>query len=273
VQEKDVGVRKRNAMNTKKWANLLGLFLIVLVVAGCDTIQESAHPNTSVETTLPLQETPKQSLEIIEHPKPALEVGFPDVFNDAGCPIGEYGYRLCEEDSPIRMVGCPEIREANVLLGGFVPSYPIVECVGRGGGIKELYSNNCHPLMSLEETAFVIYRNDSFEMISSLEDLRTVYAPIESEMEALSYALAATGLSAIYKFPSEIVVDYLVDQVESTHVVKLDEDYIVHLYGSEVCGCGHHPTSIMDVHVKKDGSISTEQGKQVYQEKNTICRD
>lgn len=65
--------------------------------------------------------------QFINHPQPNLSVTF-DVFNDVGCPKGEYGFRSCNSDSPLASLGCNEIRKPSDLIGGLLPSYPITVC-------------------------------------------------------------------------------------------------------------------------------------------------
>jgi hypothetical protein len=121
-----------------------------------------------------------------------------------------------------------------------------------------------------------------WEPCTALEsELRELYAPIESEDEALSYALAATGYQARnfttdlprHAYPAPGEVDYFVNELEDTHVTKSQEGYRVRLYDYTWCGCGHHETYAMDVLVTASGVISTTKGAPVYQLRPSACFD
>jgi hypothetical protein len=126
--------------------------------------------------------------------------------------------------------------------------------------------------------------------ISTQEELRDWFAPIESTDEALSYALVATGYSAKYA-PGDYrlavgdVCDpgpehyyYYTDVLEDTHVAEVVNGYHVHLFYGENTGCGPFPVWSVTVEVSSDGAISEfrkvklfEQGEPCPGEKVVQC--
>ena len=50
---------------------------------------------------------------------------------------------------------------------------------------------------------YIVYQEGQFRLVSTFDEFRALYAPIESADEALSYALATTGLSARYNLKVE----------------------------------------------------------------------
>jgi hypothetical protein len=114
----------------------------------------------------------------------------------------------------------------------------------------------------------MVYLDDTFQLIGSREKLRDLFAPIESADEALSYALLATGYSTKYEpedyrlavpgdcDPGPKGYRYYVDTLEDTHVVEVEGGYQVHLFDSQVFGCGPHPVWSVIVQVNHDGTIT-----------------
>ena len=127
-------------------------------------------------------------------------------------------------------------------------------------------------------------------IISSLEELRDWYAPVESADEALSYALVATGYEAKYApedyrlgvgevcDPGPEHYRYYTDVLEDTHVAEVVNGYHVNLFHSENVGCGPFPVSSVTIEVTFDGAISEfpkiklfEQGQPCPGEKMVQC--
>ena len=55
-----------------------------------------------------------------------------------------------------------------------------------------------------EYVRYAIMQDGQLKVLKSIADLQQAYAPIESEDEALSYALAATGLGVRYGLTAQI---------------------------------------------------------------------
>lgn len=168
--------------------------------------------------------------------------------------------------------------------GGLAPVYPMIECVNWGASgfvgdiyVGEVYLEGCHPLMSLQSVYYAIFRAGQLELITTTAKLQTLYAPIGSADEALSYAKAVTGLKAQYSFPRLQQVRYLVDRVEATHVRVQDGEYIVNLYEYDGCGCGcgcgYHRTYMVNVHVTTMGVVYKQRCAAIYEDRVEICRD
>jgi len=227
-------------------------------------------------------ETPVSMPPIIEHPRPELAVVASDVFEDGGCSPEKNGWRYCVVDSFLWQVGCEAIQQPDDLLGGLKPAYPMMECSVLVEA--ELYERGC---MFPKGIAYVIFRNGGFELLTSESDLREVFAPIESSDEALSYALAATGLEAYFKaddfrFLQQYAdqfhcFQYSVEALEGTHVVAAEQGYQVNLFYSELCGCEQHPTFSVPVFVDSNGNIERQPMIHLYEfavdSPVTICID
>ena len=113
-----------------------------------------------------------------------------------------------------------------------------------------------------------VKENGVSRTITTQEELRDWFAPIESAEEALSFALLATGYEAKYApedyrldvgeicDPGPEFYDYYVEFLEDTHVVEVVNGYHVYLFYSENVGCGPFPVSSVIVEVAFDGALS-----------------
>jgi hypothetical protein len=208
--------------------------------------------------------------QFVNHPRPDFNVDFA-VFEDVGCPPGEgeyaqYSNRLCEPDSPLVALGCDEIRKNNV-LGGLEPAYPIAECVVSPYLAEEpleeldriieegqfLFSRGASRPQFIR---YVIFRDDQFELVETRAEFKSVFTPITTAKEALSYALVLTNeLSVRYDLEYDPKYDYFVDEIEDTHVEEIAGGYLVHLFSYKYLGCGPHDTFAVDIEVTTQGEV------------------
>lgn len=209
-----------------------------------------------------------KSVKFINHEKPALIVDTPS-FESIGCPPEELsGFNQCLENSTLKKTGCFGAFTPNSLLGGLNPNYPLIECALDGNNY--LYKAGC--LVNIN-VGLVIYKDDGYQLIDSEAKLRKIYAPIESAEEALSYALAGTGLSAYFNLNISNEYDYYVNTIDDTYVAKDNEDFLVHLFDYPLCGCGHHETYTVDVKVTPSGYIQQIRKELIYRDIYEICID
>ncbi len=244
-----------------RWA--LGLILAATLLAGC-----------------------RQGPRFEHYPPPALAVDR-EPFAAAGCPTDDAGWPRCLPDSPLAALGCDVMRPVSDLLGGLNPAYPMAACeiyphwheedasrsaealeasgayILRQGGLWPVY------------VRYVVYREGSFAAIQDAAALRALYAPIESPEEALSYALAATDMEALYGLAREPGYVYAGPLVQDTHVTPMGDGYQVLLYYTRVFGCGPHWTYAVQIRVNRDGEISELSRTTAFRDKSTdgMCID
>jgi hypothetical protein len=220
------------------------------------------------------------------HPQPSLTVDHAP-FAEAGCPTDATGWPRCQPDSPLAALGCDAMRPAPDLLGGLDPPYPIALCeiyphwheddparsdealqasgayVLRRGGLWPVY------------VRYVIYGEGAYAIIKDAAALRALFAPIESPEEALSYALAATGLDALYGLARQPNHAYEGQVIRDSHVTSATNGYRLLLYHTQVFGCGPHWTHAVELHVRSDGEISELSRKPAFRDRSTdgMCID
>jgi hypothetical protein len=214
--------------------------------------------------------------EVINHPQPELSAK-PSAFDDSGCRE-QYGRWICAPESPLGQLGCEQIRPPGEVLSGLQPNYPIRVCLAQRDASEPLaegeyiYRDGC---LLADYVRYVILEDGQMRLLKSLADLQQVYAPIETEDEALSYALAASGLGVRYGITAQPDLRYFVDQIEDTYVEKVPEGFRVHLFDYKLCGCGPHPTYTVDVLVSNDGQLQELNREKIYEDpaEDKLCVD
>ena len=207
--------------------------------------------------------------EFINHPSPNLAVSM-DVFSD---------------DTRLATFGCNEIQAPSSLIGALKPSFPIAICTLQyiPGEATEELAAEIESEQFLYYTGglfgtyirYIVYQNGEFVLLKTEEDLRKVFAPVESPEEALSYVLAAKNLSAYYGLQYDPAYEYEVDTIEDSHVTPDGDGYLVHLFYDQAFGCGPHWISEVDVHVSVDGKIEEQSSRQLFRNPDIddVCFD
>lgn len=79
---------------------------------------------------------------------------------------------------------------------------------------------------------YIIKNKDTYELIEDLDQLKKIYAPIDSKEEALSYAIAISGFKPEYNFTNNTNsnIIYKVNNIEKTNVKEVDDAYKVNLF-------------------------------------------
>jgi hypothetical protein len=158
------------------------------------------------------------------------------------------------------------------------PQFPLNLCwTIEAGGLRlpaeeYFYVRGC---MRPQFARYVIQQDGQFVLLKSLADLQRIYAPVDSEKEALSYALAVTGYQAITNFPAPPGYRYFVDQVKDSRAVRTDQGYLVNLYDYIFCGCGPHTTFVVNIFVKSDGTMQEVSRAPAFEdpEQDALCVD
>jgi hypothetical protein len=121
----------------------------------------------------------------------------------------------------------------------------------------------------------VTVQDNQFVLIETEDELRELFAPLETTDEALAYVQAATGLNGLYDLTFQPDYDYFVDTIEDTHADQVADGYLVYLYNKRIFGCGPHPTYRITLHVTPEGIIQQQEVKQVFKDRTEdgMCVD
>ena len=219
--------------------------------------------------------------EIVHYPKPDLKVNG-NAFQKAGCLPGDYNRLDCSSIPSIAALECDQIYRTGDLLGGLDPNLPLAQCE------YAPYRHEQYDLESFEGTylfnsgcsmaflvRYLVPQGDGFTLVHNQDELAEIFAPIETPEEALSYAIAATGLTAVYDTDLPRSYRFLVDKIEDTHVDQTSAGYEVFLYDDYLCGCGPHTVSLVKVQVTPEGKVSLMNPVPVYEDpkNDDLCID
>lgn len=166
--------------------------------------------------------------EIIVYEKPKLkDITDSSILKGPFCSIDKDGYRSCRVvESQRKVFKCNEIYATDALLGGLDPAYPIATCFTSEWNYVQR-SKAC--ILGLGN-AYIIERDGQYELLDSPKKFKAAFAPIESENEAFSYAIAVTKYDAVYHQETSADYEYFVEKLEDTHVETRGNEYIVRLY-------------------------------------------
>ena len=199
-------------------------------------------------------------------------------FDQSLCPLDDSGRHVCPPESALGRLGCEWIDAPDADLSGLEPPYPINLCWSRGEGgqwssdADYIYRRGC---MLPQYARYVIERDGQFLLLASLAELQQTFAPISSKEEALSYALAATGLQAISNFEAPPNYRYFIGSVKDSQAIVTDRGYRVNLYEYQFCGCGPHTTFAVEVLINQDGTVLETDRTPAFEdpEQDTLCID
>lgn len=241
----------------------------VMIVAVVSCSLPLGAPPTPAATPSPTPKPTSIITSIITHPKPNFTSDL-DKFREAGCSVEAQGstYWNCEDNSPVTLLGCESLA-AYKLFGALTPPYPIMFCYAFDQAppnelIRYYKELGC---MRPFYKSYVMFKDNTFQLVSSKPEFRMLFAPITSPDEALSYALLTTGMYADYSTELDPNFKYLTEEIENTYVKETSDGYIVHLFDGPFppCSCGTHTVNMVNVLVTKGGEITIIDSKPAYQ--------
>jgi hypothetical protein len=160
--------------------------------------------------------------------------------------------------------------------GGLQPALPLaiasVVSFDREIEIPAVYADKC---MAAFYVRYLVYVDGEMRLIDSAEGMAELYSPIENENEALSYAIALTGYSALYDLDQHPEYKVYNKPLVESHSKYDSEKFTVHLFDTFICGCGPHIIESVDVTVSPDGTISLSEPVDAFSDPETenICID
>lgn len=208
----------------------------------------------------------ERSVTVIEHPPLDWSINAQRL-RETGCvqPLQE----SCPE---LAALGCDEIGLPSFYLGGLQPPLTVLECVhARGEPPNRQYFKQPAGLDN-RYRSFVIFQDGAFRLIIKKSEFKEIFAPVESADEALSYAMAISSLGARFDIDPNANVEYLVKEIEETHVSETPDGYLVRLFDwSHKMGCDTHTFYAVDVLVTREGDVREVAREAIY--KGQVCFD
>ena len=172
-----------------------------------------------------------------------------------GCK-SEYGRFDCTK-GPVADLGCDQISIDDNLAG--LP-LPTAHCwkfaLGARPDTRE-YIRGPSGMLPIYKR-FVVLDQGRYRLIKNMADFYGTAKPVTSEAQALSTAVAVTGLPPAYGLKIVAGYRYYTSTLEDTFVTPGGhDDFIVHNLRSYVqFGCGPHTTSLLTVRVPRVGGVS-----------------
>ena len=169
--------------------------------------------------------------------------------------------------------GCMQTSNVSSALENLSPPLPLVECLflskeynSEEGIVRE----GC--MMPLFRR-YIAEKGEELMLISSREEFLSIFAPVETKEEALAFAVALT--SSLPRYDTSVPEGYfrVASSIRPTYEKETEEGYLVHLFDSELCGCGSHPYYAIDYLVTKTGNVTELSREKVYDSTMQICVD
>ena len=120
----------------------------------------------------------------------------------------------------------------------------------------------------------LIKKDNQIVLISNAEDLKRVFAPVDNEEEAISFACALTHSIPLYDFDLSRKNKYLKKCIFKSHVNKVRNGYIVNLFHYNHFGCPPHQMCQFTYLVKRSGDVVMLSEEIIYEDtENHWCVD
>lgn len=205
----------------------------------------------------------------IPHPLPKVEVEV-NWLDEMGCPISQASphqeIRICQPGSLLTELGCRWVKVLH-LLGGL--DAPLVECIAEQETLSPPLAEyfRFRGCLFGQYHTYLLFRQGKVEMLNSPQAFQQIFAPIESEEEAFSYAMLLTGYDVDYTGGyNPQIFEYHTPRIEAPFVRAEEDGFLVHLFTQPepLCGCGRHTVYAADLLVRADGQILTHRLQPLY---------
>ena len=167
-------------------------------------------------------------------------------------------------------------------IGKLEPLYPIIK-VGNflpnrkyntekylSEGYLFRYDSMRHP-----HYRYGVYKNNKWHLIKNINDAKLIFAPINNELEAFSYAILLSGHYPYFGLKHNKSYRYFVNNIEDSYSMKTRNKFIVLLYGNDnKYGCGSFPEYSIKLEITQNGDISEIEKIKVFEDlRNVDCWD
>ncbi|MDD2755918.1 MAG: hypothetical protein PHS80_10370 [Methanothrix sp.] len=166
-----------------------------------------------------------------------------------------------------------QIINASPALENLSPQLPIVECLHLSEDYNSQEGILREGCMMPLFRKYIVMQGDEFKLIESIEDFRSIFAPVETKEEALAFAVALT--SSLPRYDTSVPENYfpVSSPITPTYAKETEGGYLVHLFDKEICGCGSHPYYAIDYLVTRDGNVTELSREEVFNSTMQICVD
>lgn len=169
-------------------------------------------------------------------------------------------------------LGCAEVQVPHFYAAALQPPYPFMECIhAQDKPADPVYFRQLNGL-DPRYRSFAILQDGHYRLMIQKADFRETFAPVETPEEALSYAMALTGLGTRFDLQSLDGVEFMVNELSETHVEETPDGYLVYLFDwSHQMGCDIHPFYAVTVLVTPEGEVREIARVEIY--RSNACFD
>lgn len=226
--------------------DLLKVFFAICLLAGCSQ--------------------PPKKVRVIEYSPPNWTLNTQG-FRDIRCEG-----KLKETCAELIALGCDEINGPFFQFGGLQPPYPVMECIHKNTEPPNKAYFRQKPGLDTRYRSYIVFQDGMYRLMIKKSEFKSIFAPVGSVDEAISYATVMTSLSSRYDIDPQANVDYLVDVIEETHAEETPDGYLVYLFdGDHKMGCGIHANYAVKVLVTRNGEVQEVERHEIYREE--LCAD
>jgi hypothetical protein len=136
--------------------------------------------------------------------------------------------------------------------------------------INGLYLSGC---AFKTENHYIFQVDGEYVLVSSLDELKRLFVPVESPEEAVSFAQLVTGLEATYNFTYDPYLMYFHETIEATHVTQAGDVFEMNLFNMEGCSCEPWFNTQVTIQVERDGQVTWVDTVPIYMTTGWGCAD
>lgn len=220
----------------------------------------------------PVNTTP----EFISFPSPQSLEHTADPLAGIGCELDTWGWATCPLDNPLQHFGCDFLVTPRGIGSDLDPDTVLVaKCLVRTdeyetSKINGVYLTGC---AFRTENRYIFEIDGQYVLVSSADELKQQFTPINSPQEAVSYAQLVTGLQAIYSFNYDPTLMYFQETITATRVIQSDDVFKMNLFSMDGCGCEPWFTTQITIQVDRAGQVTWLDAVPIFMTTGWSCAD
>ncbi len=212
----------------------------------------------------------------IPYPTPKSMEHSADPLIGFGCELDYWGWASCPPDNPLQHFGCDYLVDPRGIGYGLDPDVPLVAiCLIRteeheAAKINGLYLTGC---AFRTENHYIFEIDGQYVLVSSTDELKKRFSPIDSPQEAVSYARLVTGLDATYSFDYDPTLMYFQETITATHAIQTGDAFEMNLFDMAACGCEPWINTQITIRVDRAGQVTWLDAVPVFMTTGWSCAD
>ena len=210
--------------------------------------------------------------EFIPYPTPQGMEHSADTLIGFGCELDYWGWATCPPDNPLQRFGCdifvdPRGLDPDALL--------VANCKKEteeheAVKINGLYLTGC---AFRTENRYIFEIGGQYVLVSSTDELKRLFTPIDSTQEAVAYAQLATGLDATYSFEYDPTLMYFHETITATQAIQTGDAFDVNLFDMVSCGCEPWFNNQITIRVDRTGRVTWLDAVPIFMTTGWSCAD